>query len=351
MTKKASRRRENSKLSFHKWTGQWYKTIAGKRHYLGTDHEEALARLEALRTGQATDGALTVKDLGYRFLDYHQSRPDISNQTIRNYVEACRNMADFFGRLRYVDTLRPADFVEFRTWLNERYAASTIKTRVSIVRMVFKFAADNELAPHPINLGSAMKAPDRKAVRKAAAGRNRVLTIDECRRLCCAGATFQLIPLLCLSAALGPADLAGLQGRHIEGDWLNYPRPKTSEPREAWLWPEVVSILPPVTGTDPVLGGRTAHAFRNLLRRMLAQADIDHRPYDLRHTALTVMSQAGDDAAVRRVAGHSDGSMLGNYLHHLDRQRVRSVCQFWRSRLLDIHPDSREAGNGLRVVG
>jgi len=87
----------SSPLSYHKSSGQYYVTRAGKRIYLGAEREEALQRYHRLALGKnstaappetdkAPDRLMTAKELANRFLAAQQANWKVTETTLRSYT-------------------------------------------------------------------------------------------------------------------------------------------------------------------------------------------------------------------------------------------------------------------------
>ena len=79
--------------------------------------------------------------------------------------------------------LRPADFKRLMNRLRREYSPSQQAKYVTVVKMVFRCAFENELIDTPIWFGSTFKVASRAEKRRAVANRKLTYTADEVRRL------------------------------------------------------------------------------------------------------------------------------------------------------------------------
>jgi integrase len=113
--------------------------------------------------------------------------------------------------------------------------------------VIFKFAADNRLIPHPVVFGQGFKRPSQKMLRRA---RNlkgpRMFEARELRAiLAAAGLPLRAMILLGSNCGFGNSDCGQLPlaALDLDGGWVNFPRPKTEVVRRCPLWPETVEAL------------------------------------------------------------------------------------------------------------
>ena len=79
--------------------------------------------------------------------------------------------------------------------------------------------------------------------------------------------------LLGINAGLGNADVGRLQERHLnlKTGWLDFPRPKTSVGRRAWLWPETIASIKEAIAVRE--GEETEAAVRSTVQLLLASPE------------------------------------------------------------------------------
>jgi hypothetical protein len=153
--KKSAKPRPDFPLYLHKGSGQWAKKIRGKTHYFGADPEAAQAKylkqkddLHAGRTPSNGKG-LTVAKLVAQFLAAKQQLVDNgerSPRTLNDYEKACERVREVFGDSRLVATLAPSDFATLRGTFAKHHGLVALGKDITQVRVLFKYAADNNLA-------------------------------------------------------------------------------------------------------------------------------------------------------------------------------------------------------------
>jgi integrase len=330
---------EGFPLSWHKATGQFYKRFSGKFVYFGRDPDAALKRYlrekDYLIAGLPVPeecNTLTVRRLCNEFLATKETRTDAGQLTRRTFGELlaiCKTLADAFGD-RAVSTLGPRDFEKLRASLATG-SPVILKNKLIRVRSVFKFADENGLVERPVTFGTGLDLPTKPELRRHRGKQPKPLfTAEEVRAFLDAseGQTRAFI-LLGINAGLYASDLAEMRHRNIEGDWLDYPRPKSGIARRVWLWSETIAAIKAASEAGkpgelvfttktglPLLvqtkeGGRVdkvANAFARLKRTMGFSRECAGFK-NLRHTLRTVVDAAGDQPAAGLMMGHTDASI------------------------------------------
>ena len=311
------------------------KTINYRDVYFGKDKAQALERFEQymreLKSG-ITSAPITVEQLCNRWLtarDVDVQGGELAQSSFDKYRYIARVLADTIGRRRLVATIKPDDLHQYRRSLVEdrHLQPASLKSHLTMVRMLFAYAHDEQLIAHKINVRN-LRSPSKQALKKTRSKRRRALTTAECLELLRDdNPLLRAWVLFALNGAFGPQDLATLDAVHIKGEWMELPRPKTQAERKCWIWPECRQAMQPPWG-------RASETIRRRLHYMLADHGIDANPYSLRHTSITAMSQQGDMMATKCVSGHSSNEVIHGYIHHTDDERIRAVCMFARGRLL-----------------
>jgi integrase len=127
---------------------------------------------------------------------------------------------------------------------------------------------------------------------------------------------------------------------------MDYPRPKTEEPRRARLWPETIEAIDEFgnKNRDPVLrqengdpwvkyykGATSDDRLSRRCATALGNAGV-LRPglhfYTLRHTFATIASGTKDQAAINLVMGHKGPPMEATYREEIANDRLEAVSDY-----------------------
>ncbi len=370
---KPSKPRKDYPLFAHN-NGQWAKKIRGRLHYFGpwADPLEAernwerdkLALLEGRDPKQATVGDsvgwLVNSFLHSKTLQKH--RDELSERSYLDYKKVAKHLADYFGRGRKLDTLRSSDIEAYRNTLPANWSPSTTNHHLRAARAIFRYANAIEATERPIRYEIGMKQASRASVRKHAAKQPaKTFTREQITALIDeAGTPMKAFVLMGINAAYGTSDIARLTLADVQaGEWLSVARGKTGVSRSAWLWPETREAIDKALSKrfEPrnpeweelafltrnrrpwAIDGGTSHPLQIGFSDLKEAAGIDAKGrghYALRHTFATVAGDAGDQIAVNAVMGHADGSIVANYRHGIDPERVKHVCSFVRNWLFSL---------------
>lgn len=356
--------------------GQWAKKIRGKQYYFGSWDDPVAAEakyladreyLQAGRTPPQVSDGCRVRDLVNRFLTVKESMVhsgELAPRSFRDYHKSCELLIEHFGRERLVEDIRVEDFEAYRLKLGRGRGLHAIGTQVTLCRMVFNFAFDNELIEKPLRFGQNFKRPSKKSMRidrgkKQRQHGRKMFEAAELRQLI-GSATRPLKAMILLGAngALGAADLAVLPQKAIDGDWMTFARVKTGIERRIPLWPETATAILDAISHRPTPKGDTdsdlvfitkygqrwlrtgpsgtsnvdkvCDAFNKLLRSLNLK-----RPgvafYALRHTFETIGGGTGDQVAVDAIMGHVNDDMASQYREFVPDERLRAVTDFVRN--------------------
>jgi len=361
--------------------GQWVKKIRGRNHYFGVwaDPNAALERYL-----QARDHLLagvippntrgcSLDELVNRFLVHQLARfeaGDISRRQYNDYVREGKTILDCLGRVVTVEQLTPESFARLRL----RATRSNATTATNIIvrqRSIFKWAYTAGLIDKPVNYGGAFDLPSaklrRKALRKSGP---KDLTAPQILKLLDAAQEAkwgQLLPLramilLGINCGLGNTDCGMMEDKHLVGDILDFPLPKTGEDRRGILWPETLSALSearlrrpkgvPDEIKDRVFVTKRLQAYTHEspagkpvdsvgleFRRLAIQCGV-HRPgigfYSLRHTFQTVADETKDFPAISLMMGHQQEGMAARYRERISDDRLRAVAEYVRKWLFGL---------------
>lgn len=341
--------------------GKWTKKIAGKSHYFGTwdDPYAALREYEAFLAGptaeQPVSIAMGLSDYFDLFLEQKDSQITeglIVKRTWQELLNTANSFAAYVGGHKLPNTLSPADFAGYRSYLvnDKQYGPVTISNEIVRVRSILTWIHKTYFPGTLPQFGPSFNRANRKSIRKHKAEmKSKLLTpatihgiIDE------AGVHFRAMVLLGINCAFGPTDCARLPLKvaqeAIATGWLVFPRTKTFVAREAALWPETMAALAasldrrPAPKTDDakkaffVAPAGTTYDPHDDGKAMLIQGRWkaakkaaklnDGSFYCLRHTFNTIAEQTGDQIAVKLVMGHADGSMSENYRHATGKRSI-----------------------------
>lgn len=357
-------------------TGRWAKKIKGKICYFGKwdDPDTALQKyldekddLHAGRTPRMRGDGCTVANMCNAFMTSKKNKMDsgeLSAHSFKSYLETCGRLIEQFGRQRRVEELRPDDFEQFRLALSNRFGIVGLKNDINRCRIIFKYAADNQLIKQPVIFGQSFDRPSVKMIRGS---RNkagpRMFESHELKEILDSSTPqMRAMVLLAINGGLGNTDIASLPESAIEFKtrWMDYPRPKTEINRRIPLWPETVVALQNAIEARPkpaklddaplcfltVRGnpwvrinisqqtdGTVKHSPCDSLSpefsKMLKTLDINGRRglgfYAIRHTFETIAGESKDQVAVDAIMGHVDESMAGQYRERISDERLKNV--------------------------
>jgi len=355
-------------LSWHR-TGYWYRRIERKVYYFGKrwgSAEDALEdylkrrdNLDGPKSHKTQHNALTVQLMCNYYLDAkdrQRSNGELSDRTFVDMRQQAEILVKLLGKSRLVESMGPDDFGHLRQRLSEGVSAYTLATRIRRTRTIFLFAENDQLIPGKVRFGTQFRTLSKKLLRKDRQQRViehgvRAFTADQIKLMIASTRNLQLkaMILLGVNCGYGNTDVSELHCQHIQGDWVIYPRVKTSVDRIAWLWPETREALRAWIGDRDTgrvfFRGESNPWVRNTLAsvndgvakeivKLLVKANM-RRPglsfYALRHTFQTIADGAKDQVAVAHVMGHVDGSMAGIYRESIERERVKAVCEHVRA--------------------
>ena len=354
-------------------SGQWSKKIRGKLYYFGVWSEPDAARrryerqrvdLEAGRKPRPLDvrqDGVTVAEMCNHFLSAKRRQADAGELTERSWTDyhrTCKRLTRVFGRERLVSDLRPDDFADLRDDMGKTLGPTATASEVNRTRVVCKYACDADLIDRPLKFGPNFKRPSAKTLRlqRAKVGKKLFTAAQLHTLLEAASKPLRAMILLGVNCGYGNADCGQLRHRHVEidGEWVEFPRPKTGIHRRAKLWPETVSALKDAWDVRPSLRDKAAHDdlwFVTKRGHAWHKDDIADSPvtkefrkltdgtgiyrrglnfYALRHTFETVGGEAKDQVAVNAVMGHVDTSMAGVYREHISDDRLEAVADHVR---------------------
>jgi integrase len=366
-------------------TRRWAKKVRGKMHYFGpwNDPDGALAKylaekdtLHAGRKPRPDPEARTVKQAVNAFLEAKEAARDageLSPRTWAQYKETCDCLMKHFVGSRLVADLGPDDFGALRRKLAKRWRPGTVGNFVQRVRVVFKYAADNDLIDRPVRYGGEFKRPSKKTMRLEEAKQGpKLFTSTEVHQLLdAASPQLKAMLLLAVNCGLGNADCGRLPRRVLDLDtgWLDYPRGKTGLVRRCPLWPETVEAIREAMAKRPepkdakdadlvfiTRFGQSWHTdttespISYEVGKLLRKLHINGRKglgfYTLRHVFRTVADEAKDQPAVDYVMGHEVAHLSSIYRETISDERLQAVADHVRAWLFPPPKDAAKTDEG-----
>jgi integrase len=396
-------------LGIHKGSGYWCKKVRGKVYYFGkvADDPKGKAALELWREQKddllagreprlRTEEGLVVGDLCNQFLEAKLESRDnneLSPRTYATYYSTCAEVVSSFGRNRLVSDLTPADFRKLRTKLAKKRKLVALKNAIIRVRVLFKFAFDENLITAPIKFGQGFKLPRQEHIdaareKKRALHGPQMFEAHEIRLMLDAleGKTVALnrtdnktgkpvtvdhkanpqlraMVLLAANCAFGQSDLSELPARAInESGWIDYGRGKTGVGRKIPLWPETVEAIKLAKVNRPkpknkqdagqlfltcrgarfVRLNEKGHVIDGIgqeFNKLIEKLEIK-RPrlgiYALRHGFETIAGETADQVAVGAIMGHKDRTMAAHYRERISDARLQRVVEYVRRWVFDL---------------
>lgn len=348
---------------FQHASGQFAKKIGGKLYYFGSDRDAALARYQEeapnIKAGRnrfgdpQTGGTYRLDVLLEDFLDAKNRMLESGEITKRHFDDLLRSaklIAKTIGKHRYVDNLVPDDFAPLRSALAKRHNAISLVREIGNCRQPFNWAWKNGKLDRPVKFGTEFAMPTKKKIRLAKNGRGDwTIEPSEIHAMLKASTpAMRAMILLGINAALGPADLASMEFRHVKGEWLTFPRPKTGIDRRCWLWVETRQALDAYLATrknprskehaNRVFVTKYGHSWNGKgtatpisaeFRKTAEQLKL-HREgftfYSLRRTCRTIADEALDAPVCDVIMGHCDDSMAATYRQRIADERFIKVA-------------------------
>jgi integrase len=157
----------------------------------------------------------------------------------------------------------------------------------------------------------------------------------------------------------GARDLSELRREHLDGDYVDFPRPKSGVARRGWCPVELSAlirhggVLPLRSATglplvEALRSGSYGSSWRDRLaqpfRELCEKAGVEARGfYGLRRSFARLSQIAEDPLATACVMGHLDGSQLGVYAGRPSDTRLRKLgVRLWNF----VHADHGDRERG-----
>ena len=152
-------------------TGQWAKTIAGKKVYFGTDLKAALDKYEAYKKNGGKEppkpklktDELTVGDIVGSFR-LEKENAGIATSTLREYKNVCIVISKTLGRDTLVTDIQSEDLIRLKSKLTKDLSPHSAKRKLTCCRSVF-LNANEELGCH-VRYRKPLSSPSAKLIRK-----------------------------------------------------------------------------------------------------------------------------------------------------------------------------------------
>ena len=357
---------------FHHGSGRWAKKVRGQLHYFGkvADDPTGKAALEKWEDDKADiylgrkpsnkTGQRTILEICDRFLDRKQiqiASGELSQLTWNDYKRTCELILRQFGRTRAAASLTTDDFADLKATLAKTRGPVAIGNEIQRVRIIFRYAQEEGWIETVIRFGKEFKRPSAKVRRDVEnqTGEKMIEAADLRRLIEAAGPAMKCMILLALNGGMGNSDVGHLPLAAIDlaGNWINFPRPKTSIKRRIPLWPETTDAIkayqavrpkPRSAEAEPLLfvtkygepwakDDRYDNPVTKEFRKLLGTLHLHRRRmgfYWLRHVHRTISDGAKDPPAANHIMGHSDPSMAAVYRERIDDDRLRAVVDFVR---------------------
>jgi len=311
--------------------GYWVKVIHGKQHRFGTrwcSPDEALnawykQKDDLLNNREPVvevDG-LTLRDGLRLFLESRLQRLKegaLCQRSYDEYYAECKRTRDILGANIQLTSIGPSHFTLLLSTM-AGLAPNTIATRVTVVRVLFKFLFEAGYLDKPVRYGTEFNLPSAAVIRKHRASKPKKLFTPAQIHALLKEATPQMKACIYLGlfAGFGNTDVALVQPMHFEGQWVTYPRPKTGIQRRAWLPPEALKAL------------KAAMPIQTTAKRVgydFTKMGTDLTFYALRHTTETIGGRAKDQIALDHIQGHVSGQGMSSvYRKEVTDDRLNAI--------------------------
>ena len=277
-TKGRKPRNPKTKPFFPHATGYWAAKIAGKTVYLcrwdtpldqiDEIYQKAKAQNAELTQDNADAAAvarheeLSVRDLANLYLTRRArdvERKELAAITWDGYKRALKWIVNQIGD-RSVSSLTPQNFTPLNDMLAGQYGSSQHEHIVSTMRMVFRWAEQNDHIDRAPRYGTAFRGPgERRRRQERATKALKLFTAVQLRKLIeIAEPQMKAMILLGINCAYLQSDCAELPIRFNDNTrnelnlgsdpFIRFDRPKTGVRRKCTLWPETVEALKEVIG-------------------------------------------------------------------------------------------------------
>lgn len=323
--------------------GRWIKTkmIKGQRivfYSTAKTEREALRDIESqmLEYQQKAERGKTFKEVAELWQKERWSR--LQNNTLKQYRAALKQILSYFGK-KLIKEIEPKDISRFlEELINMGYASKTIKSRLLVLNLIFKFAViSNEASTNPcLYITLPKNLPKTK---RENASHDDIINIVNNSDKHFGDVAIFLLYTGCRRGeafALTPQDVDFEAGTvHISKtvEWLgNKPQIKDTPKTEAGfrnipLPDYILDMLRLRKNQKYLFPGSDGELIHNsqVTRswdRFKQESGINVTPHQLRHAYATMLFDAGIDVkTAQRYLGHTDIQTTLNIYTHLSEQR------------------------------
>lgn len=340
-------------------SGQWCKTVQGKRVYFGEDWKKALKKYEKMVKQSGPVVGRCVVHLVDQFMSVKEDQSEtgeIRMDTVKEYRRTCKRLVAVLGKWTPLNDLKPDHFVRLRNELAKSMSVTTLKGQITRVRTILNFAYEMGLVDRPLRYRQVLRSPAARLIRQSKGrGSEKLYDPKEVRQLIEAAHGFMKPAiLLAINCGLGNKDVCELKWSDISGRWLDFPRPKTMVERRAYLWQETIDALGlwgkqgeyvccGEWGQKLGAGWSNCTPVAHLFADLCDKISLKKRGfYSLRHTYRTVADGVKDEPAVYLTMGHADTRIAAHYRHRIEPERLIAVSDFVHRWLFDTTTDNAD---------
>ncbi len=349
-------------ISYHKHTGQYYVTRAGKRIYLGADQEVALAKYHRLNLEMTEPVApvvqipISLKELANRFLSAQRANWRNATTTLKSYHNWLGRFLKDHPRLKVCD-FSVEMFAAWKLSLRERkYSPKSINHYLAAVRSMFAFAEDTGL----LTKAPPLKRVKNESLRNNSGGEKVLYSAEQISKLVkLADTQLKAMILLGLNCGFGPKDIHDLLWEDIKEERVTLPRSKTGVCQTFLLWPETQNALKSLLEERKIRIERLEkrHRFRTdngrvfvtrfwkpwakdsvaeQFRKLCQKAEVPcYGFYRLRHCASTAMSLVTNPHVHRKFMRHAQLQQQVTYTHTPDNEVDAAILKA-KEKILDV---------------
>lgn len=280
------------------------------------------------------------------FLFHCSVETGFSENTVRAYRSDLRHYVQF-GRTIDIETASQVEYVKqyvSSMISQERLSVATVRRRVACLRAFFKYCAHQEFATDPFTVWSpSLKRPKRLPRALSASELRKLVAIDSRSSPVIEETVF--LVLLLGATGIRVSELCGISAKDVSTDGTSiHVQGKGARDRVVYVSDDALAAdLAARRGTRMQVAGPHAAVFlnqranplqpqalRRRLHRLRAETGVlkNVTPHTLRHTAATLLIEAGADIRhVQRLLGHASIATTEIYTHVTDPALKQVVMQ------------------------